>query len=110
MTFHTSKLDKIPTPYFDSILKYQKFEDEVCNWAYVMGGRLCFDVGELDGWQVIPFFKGIARSGKSTLITKVFKKFYENEDVGTLSNNIEKKFGLSAIKDCFHVHRPRGQG
>jgi hypothetical protein len=100
----------IPTPYFDSVLKYQKFEDEVCNWAYVMGGRLCFDVNDLDSWQIIPFFKGIARSGKSTLITKVFKKFYENEDVGTLSNNIEKKFGLSAIKDTFMFIAPEVKG
>lgn len=101
---------KIPTPYFDSVLKYQKFEDDVCDWAYAMGGRLCFDINEMDGWQVIPFFKGIARSGKSTLITKVFKKFYENEDVGTLSNNIEKKFGLSAIKDSFMFIAPEVKG
>jgi phage/plasmid-associated DNA primase len=59
---------------------------------------------------VIPFFKGIARSGKSTLITKVFKKFYEPEDVGTLSNNIEKKFGLSAIKDAFMFIAPEVKG
>jgi hypothetical protein len=107
---HLKNWQDIPTPWFDSVLKYQKFEDEVCHWAYVMGGRLCFDVGELDGWQVIPFFKGIARSGKSTLITKVFKKFYENEDVGTLSNNIEKKFGLSAIKDAFMFIAPEVKG
>jgi len=92
------------------VLSYQKFEPEVKNWAYVMGGRLCYDIGELDGWQVIPFFKGIARSGKSTLITKVFKKFYESEDVGTLSNNIEKKFGLSAIKDSFMFIAPEVKG
>jgi hypothetical protein len=107
---HIENWKDIPTPYFDSVLKYQKFEDAVCDWAYVMGGRLCFDVGELDGWQVIPFFKGIARSGKSTLITKVFKKFYEPEDVGTLSNNIEKKFGLSAIKDAFMFIAPEVKG
>jgi hypothetical protein len=107
---HIERWQDIPTPNFDTVLKYQKFEDEVCNWAYVMGGRLCFDVGDLDGWQIIPFFKGIARSGKSTLITKVFKKFYENEDVGTLSNNIEKKFGLSAIKDCFMFIAPEVKG
>lgn len=107
---HIENWQDIPTPYFDSILKYQNFEEEVCKWAYVMGGRLCYDVGELDGWQVIPFFKGIARSGKSTLITKVFKKFYENEDVGTLSNNIEKKFGLSAIKDSFMFIAPEVKG
>jgi phage/plasmid-associated DNA primase len=75
-----------------------------------MGGRLCFDIGELDTWQVIPFFKGIARSGKSTLITKVFKKFYENEDVKTLSNNIEKKFGLSSIYDSFMFIAPEVKG
>ena len=107
---HIERWQDIPTPFFDSVLKYQKFEDEVCDWAYVMGGRLCYDVGELDAWQVIPFFKGIARSGKSTLITKVFKKFYENEDVGTLSNNIEKKFGLSAIKDGFMFIAPEVKG
>jgi hypothetical protein len=107
---HIERWQDIPTPHFDSILHYQKLEDEVCDWAYVMGGRLCFDVGELDGWQVIPFFKGIARSGKSTLITKVFKKFYEPEDVGTLSNNIEKKFGLSAIKDSFMFIAPEVKG
>jgi hypothetical protein len=107
---HIERWQDIPTPWFDSILKYQNFEDEVCDWAYVMGGRLCYDVGELDGWQVIPFFKGIARSGKSTLITKVFKKFYENEDIGTLSNNIERKFGLSAIKDSFMFIAPEVKG
>jgi hypothetical protein len=107
---HIEKWQDIPTPFFDSVLQYQNFEKDVCDWAYVMGGRLCYDVGELDAWQVIPFFKGIARSGKSTLITKVFKKFYENEDVGTLSNNIEKKFGLSAIKDSFMFIAPEVKG
>jgi hypothetical protein len=107
---HIEKWQDIPTPHFDTVLKYQKFPEEVCNWAYVMGGRLCFDIGELDTWQIIPFFKGIAKSGKSTLITKVFKKFYEGEDVGTLSNNIEKKFGLSAIKDGFMFIAPEVKG
>tara|TARA_R110002074_G_scaffold22561_2_gene68787 strand:- start:727 stop:2688 length:1962 start_codon:yes stop_codon:yes gene_type:complete len=103
---HLERWQDIPTPNFDKVLKYQKLEQEVCDWAYVMGGRLCYDVGELDSWQIIPFFKGIARSGKSTLITKVFKKFYESEDVGVLANNIEKKFGLSAIKDNFMFIAP----
>jgi succinate dehydrogenase flavin-adding protein (antitoxin of CptAB toxin-antitoxin module) len=100
----------IPTPYFQSIFDYQSFDEEVSRWAYVMGGRLCFDVGELDGWQVIPFFKGIARSGKSTVITKVFRKFYESNDVRTLSNNIEKKFGLSSIYDSFMFIAPEVKG
>jgi len=100
----------IPTPYFQSILDYQEFEEEVSKWTYVMGGKMCFDVNDLDAWQVIPFFKGVARSGKSTIITKVFKKFYESEDVRTLSNNIERKFGLSSIYDGFMFIAPEVKG
>jgi len=77
---------------------------------FVMGGKMCFDVGEIDGWQIIPFLKGIARSGKSTIITKVFKKFYESDDVRTLSNNIERKFGLSSICDGFMFIAPEVKG
>ena len=101
---------KIPTPHFQTVLDYQKFPAEVCNWVYAFGGRLCFDVNELDAWQCIPFLKGIARSGKSTLITKVFKRFYDPEDVRTLSNNIEKKFGLWSIHDGLMFISPEVKG
>jgi hypothetical protein len=87
----------IPTPNMQRVLEYQRLEDDVSKWIYVFMGRLCFDVNEIDGWQVIPFLKGIARSGKSTLITKVCRKFYEIEDVSVLSNNIEKKFGFQVF-------------
>ncbi len=100
----------IPTPYMQSVLDYQKFPKDVCDWIYVFGGRLCFDVNELDAWQCIPFLKGIARSGKSTLITKVFKRFYDPEDVRTLSNNIEKKFGLWSIHDGLMFISPEVKG
>ena len=35
----------------------------------------------------------------STIILKVCKMFYDAQDVGVLSNNIERKFGLSAFYD-----------
>lgn len=35
----------------------------------------------------------------STILTKIVKQIYESNDVGVLSNNIEKKFGLSALND-----------
>jgi hypothetical protein len=98
----------IPTPHFQSVLEYQKFDTSVSKWMYVMGGKMCFDVGDIDRWQIIPFLKGIAGSGKSTLITKVFKKFYESDDVRTLSNNVERKFGLSSIYDGFMFIAPEG--
>lgn len=100
----------IPTPYMQKILDYQNLEEDVCRWMYVFCGRLCFDVNELDGWQVIPFIKGIAQSGKSTIITKVCKKFYELEDVKILSNNVEKKFGLDSIHDGFMFISPEVKG
>lgn len=100
----------IPTPQFQSILDYQQFDKDVSKWMYVMGGKLCYDVGEIDKWQIIPFLKGIAKSGKSTILTKVFKKFYESEDVRTLSNNVERKFGLSSIHDGFMFIAPEVKG
>src|SRR5210317_2469105 len=107
---HLENWYDIPTPFFQSILEYQKFDSDVSKWMYVMGGRLCFGVNDIDTWQVIPFLKGIARSGKSTLITKVFRKFYEVDDIRTLSNNVEKKFGLSSIHDALMYIAPEIKG
>ena len=100
----------IPTPHMESVMNYQGFSKDVCKWLYVFCGRLCFDLNDLDSWQVIPFLKGIARSGKSTIITKICKKFYEGQDVRTLSNNIEKKFGLESIYDGFMFIAPEIKG
>ena len=89
---------QIPTPFLQSIFNYQSFEEDVSRWIYIFIGRLFFNLGELDNWQVALFLEGVAGSGKST-ITKLVKRFYEVCDVGVLSNNIEKKFGLSSLKD-----------
>jgi hypothetical protein len=91
--------DTITTPHLQSILDYQDMLPEVARWMYVLIGRILYDVNEMDGWQVIPFLKGAASSGKSTILTRVCRGFYEPHDVGTLSNNIERKFGLSALHD-----------
>jgi hypothetical protein len=89
---------QVPTPHLQSILEYQGFPEEVCRWLYTFMGRLLYDLNDQDHWQVIPFLKGQAASGKSTLL-RVCRSFYEREDVGVLSNNIERKFGLSAFWD-----------
>jgi hypothetical protein len=89
----------IPTPHLQSILDFQDMSPEVSWWMYAMIGRLIYEVNELDGWQVVPFLKGAASSGKSTILTRVCQSIYERDDVGVLSNNIERKFGLSAIYD-----------
>lgn len=99
----------ISTPNFQSILDYQNFSEEVSRWIYVFVGRLFYDLGELDNWQVALFLEGVAGSGKST-VTKIVKKFYEVCDVGVLSNNIEKKFGLSSLKDKLIYLAPEIKG
>lgn len=87
----------IPTPSLHRIMEFQRWSPEVCDWMYVCLGRLLYSVGAKDGWQIIPFLHGSASSGKSTITLKVAKLFYEHTDVGVLSNNIEKQFGISAF-------------
>lgn len=87
--------DSLHTPNFQSILTYQGFDDDgIAFWMYVMVGRLLYEVGEMDNWQVIPFLKGMAGSGKSTILLNVCKLLFDDADIGVLSNNIERKFGL----------------
>lgn len=42
----------IPTPHFQGILDFQQFPREVCQWMYVLLGRLIYELNELDSWQV----------------------------------------------------------
>ncbi|AGO83917.1 D5 N terminal like incomplete domain containing protein [Pandoravirus salinus] len=94
----------IATPRFQQVLDYQELgapheRDDVCKWLYVMIGRMLYDVNEIDQWQVMPFIKGIAGSGKSTII-KVIQGFYPKADVATLSANCQEKFALESLLDC----------
>lgn len=91
----------IETPTLDIILNTQFTSQDVKDWMYIFLGRLLYEVGEIDNWQVVPYLKGVAGSGKSTIVTSVVKRFYNQTDIGVLSNNIEKKFGLSMIADRF---------
>jgi len=90
------KYDEIETPHFDSIFKTQDWDREMIRWMYVFMGRLFYKLNTRDCWQVIPFLKGVAGTGKSTVI-KVLQEFYAANDVGIISNNIEATFGLSSM-------------
>lgn len=101
----------IPTPNLQRVMDHQEWDAGVQDWCCVMLGRLLYNIGERDGWQVVPFMHGQAAAGKSTLVLKVAKLFYEHADVGVVSNNMEKQFGLSAFWDKFLVCGPElGQG
>ena len=91
----------IPTPHMQQIMDCQEFPEEACRWLYAFVGRLIYPLNDLDQWQVIPFLQGQAGTGKSTILMNVCKNMFDSVDVGVLSNNIEKKFGLSAFVDKF---------
>lgn len=90
----------IATPLFDSIFEYQNYEQDTLEMVYVMLGRLLFAVNEHDMWSVVPEFVGAAGCGKST-VAAVIANWFPPQFVGTISCNMEEKFGLSALVDCF---------
>jgi hypothetical protein len=61
----------IPTPNIQSILDYQYKDqeeyNEISKWVYILIGRLLYNAGQHDDWQVMPFVRGIAGSGKCLL-------------------------------------------
>jgi hypothetical protein len=96
---------EIKTTSLDTILDYQKFDEEVKRWMYIFIGRMVFDVNEMDKWQVVPFHKGMASTGKGKLC-EICAHFYEGEDVGQMSDLPEKNFALSAIFNKFMFVAP----
>lgn len=102
--------NNIPTPTFQKILYYQyeklipqRGEDEVRSiimMMYVLQGRLLYDVGTHDNWSVVPFVKGIAGSGKSTM-GKNCKDVYRVEDTAVMSSNAQETFGLEQLLGKF---------
>lgn len=84
------------TPVLDSIFQYQDISNLNISIIKMFIGRMLYNVGLLDDWQVIMMFIGSGGTGKST-ITNIIKKFYENDDVGVISNNFQTIFGLGDI-------------
>jgi len=90
----------IPTPTFEDMFNSQKLSPEVKRWGYALMGRLLYDVGEMDDWQVFLFIKGMAGTGKSCLLNHL-KRIYDPQDTGVISNMVEKQFGFSQVAGKF---------
>jgi hypothetical protein len=88
----------IPTPCLQKILDYQELPEDASRLMYVMIGRMCYNVGELDNWQTIPFIRGVAGTGKSTILRLIYS-FFNPDQVGVMSSNMEKKFWASSLYD-----------
>jgi hypothetical protein len=94
-----------PTPIFDSIFERQgllSYNDAptqgILHNIYALLGRCLFPLGTHDTWQTIPFFQGIAGTGKST-VGKVMQLILGDDRVGIVPNTIESPFGLESIYD-----------
>jgi hypothetical protein len=91
----------IPTKAFDQLLEPQEMSQTLIRWVFALFiGRLLYDVGELDDWQIHPFVKGMSNTGKTKLLEAI-AAIYDYEDVGFLPNNIEEQFGLGIIAKKF---------
>jgi hypothetical protein len=93
---------RIETPSFDKILRDQDYDDKTRYWVHTMCGRLFHDVGSLDDWQICPFIRGVAGSGKSTIL-KLMKMMYEDHNVGTLMSDGQPTFSDEHLYDKFVV-------
>jgi hypothetical protein len=97
-------IDHCPT--FKSVMDYQEFPIDIQKWLCIFMGRMCYDIGELDNWQVLLYLLGQAGAGKSTILMKILQKFYEEEDVGIISNNIDAKYGIKPHGGKFMIIAP----
>ena len=64
-------MDKCPT--FKSLLDYQEFERNIQEWLCTFMGRMCFELGDMDNWQVLFYLLGQAGAGKSTILMKILQ-------------------------------------
>ncbi|CAM9845708.1 unnamed protein product, partial [Chrysoparadoxa australica] len=84
---------ELRTPLFDKIMDAQHLDGHTVFWILAMMGRCMFWAGQLESWQVVPYIRGRAGNGKSTLITLMASMVGESNTVA-ISNNVEGTFGL----------------
>ena len=92
----------IPTPHFDKILLDQEFDDRARRWMYILCGRLLHDVGTLDDWQVTLYIRGVAGSGKSSIL-KTMAMMYEAGDIGFMMSDGQATFSDEHLFDKYIV-------
>lgn len=87
----------LPTPYLSKIWEAQGYSEEVKRFCCMCGGRMLQKLGT-DNWQFMLWCIGTRGTGKTTF-ANLFSHIYSKEDVGTLSQIIEEKFGMQHFFD-----------
>jgi hypothetical protein len=72
------------------------FELSMCDMLEVLIGRLFYPIGKHDNWQVMPFLKGDANTGKGTVCDLV-KRMFSPGSVGVITATQEGTFGLEGL-------------
>lgn len=87
------QVDDLNTPLFDKIVRYQLENDDVYNYMFAFIGRLFYNVGQFDNFDIIPFIVGSTGTGKSTIMHIISSMFAPNS-VGSINSTHEIIFGL----------------
>ncbi|KAJ1631714.1 hypothetical protein T492DRAFT_838978 [Pavlovales sp. CCMP2436] len=88
-----------PTPQLDSIVRMQEWDSAEEELLLGMLGRLLFPVGRYDNWQACLMLIGVGGSGKTTVTDAIINAGYSPEQIGYMSNTIEKNFPLNVDKN-----------
>lgn len=83
----------LPTPYKNQIFDAQEHSEEVKRFIDIGTGRMLQRLG-IDDWQFWMWFLGRRNTGKSTYVN-FMENIFKKEDVGTLNDLCEEKFGAS---------------
>jgi hypothetical protein len=79
------------------VRRRSSFPLEMQKWLYRLMGRLLYPLGSKDDWQIVPFLKGTAGTGKST-IAEVMQSLFQEKDMEVMSVSGEKTFGLQGFR------------
>lgn len=91
-------IDKLDTPVFDEIVKYQLTEEEVFKYFQFAIGR-CFFTPQEDNLQIMFHIKGASGTAKSTITENVIEYAIGSSFIGQIDKNFEPRFGLEGIYD-----------
>lgn len=92
----------MPTPFFDTILKAQNWDDKSIDAFYSLIGRTLHDVGKLDNIQIALYLIGIAGSGKSCFF-RTWSEVYPKERIGHLAVDSSGTFAFEHLADSWIV-------
>jgi len=101
-----------PTPLWTNMLAFQldnytmePGELPMSTWLEGLIGRLNYDIGENDNWQVVPWLLGDANTGKSTSL-QIVTAMFPRDMTAAITDTFEQKFGTHALKKAKCIISP----